>query len=423
MGGYIYGKKYIDHKKLIRKIKADEVEAKLIDLTNFSIKNVKYYRNRYLGIRINSIEEFKSKIKFIDKNKVMVHWDEFLADGIDMKQCKQGTTGGTSGRPLKLILPGNRYIVELATVHSLWNEIGWNYDMRGVIRNHRLSPDKIYVINPITKEIIFDAFRISAEYVKVIYKIIKNKKIKYIQAYPSAAYQFCKLCYKQNLNISFIKSFLCSSERITDEQYYFIHDKLGINIFNFYGHSEKLVIAGSNSGNNNLKFVPSYGYAELVDKDDRDVKNPGTTGEIVGTTFYNKYMPLIRYKTGDTAELWRVPEASNDGLIINKIAGRWDYNLIYRYDGTTTSITALNLHGDLYEHIDGMQYVQEKKGELIVLIIKNDRYTVETEKRFLFHFQRGLGAKGKVYIKYVDKLIFMPNGKFLPLISRITDEQ
>ena len=33
-----------------------------------------------------------------------------------------------------------------------------------------------------------------------------------------------------------------------------------------------------------------------------------------------------------------------------------------------------------YEHINGMQYIQEEKGKLIVLIIKNEKYCENDEK-------------------------------------------
>jgi phenylacetate-CoA ligase len=39
---------------------------------------------------------------------------------IDHKNYDHGTTGGTSGKPLKLIVPKNRYVVEMATMHTLW---------------------------------------------------------------------------------------------------------------------------------------------------------------------------------------------------------------------------------------------------------------------------------------------------------------
>ncbi len=359
-GGFVYG---IEYQKIKKRNKTFDSNKSLIDTVNFAIKNVKYYRDRYKGIIINTIEEFETKIGFIDKNEVMRYWDDFLVDNIDLNKCAITTTGGTSGKPLKIIQSNNRYAVELAFIHSIWNRAGWRYNKRGVIRNHKLPNNQTFRINPITKEYIFDAFRMSPDYAKQIHTVLSLNKIHFIQAYPSAAFQFCRLCQTQNLDLSFIKAFLCGSEAVTEEQHRFINGDLGIPIMSWYGHSEKLVLGGYCEGNNAIHIEPSYGYFELLKTEYLEGKKTSEFGEIVGTTLYNHMMPLIRYKTGDFADYAGSYCSSCDRHlpILNKIYGRWDKSIIYREDGTTTSITALNLHDNIYSQLDGIQYIQEKK--------------------------------------------------------------
>lgn len=100
-GKLVYGPSYFKTRRAIQKSNPDKL---LIESVNFAIENVKYYRDKYGDLRINSIEEFKSKIDFIDKDEVMNHWDDFLVDNIDLKKCKIGRTGGTSGKALKIII-------------------------------------------------------------------------------------------------------------------------------------------------------------------------------------------------------------------------------------------------------------------------------------------------------------------------------
>ena len=416
--GAIYGSEYLKFKKKNSNLDSNDA---LINIANFAIKNVKYYRDRYEGITINTIEDFKKKIGFINKDELMLHWKDFLVDKINLSKCVQASTAGTSGQPLKMLHPSNRYGIELAIMHSIWNRVGWHYNKRGVIRNHKLSTKYIYKINPLTKEFIFDAFRMSPEYAKQIYHVLKVNKIYFVQAYPSAAFQFSKLCHQQNLDLSFIKSFLCGSEAVTEEQRRFIGDELGINILSWYGHSEKLVLGGYCEGKNVIHIEPSYGYFELIDEQKRDVDQSLGFGEIVGTTFYNRVMPLIRYKTGDYADYAGsyCSSCNRQMTKLKTIYGRYEKSLLYRADGTTTSTTALNLHGELYAYINGMQYVQEEKGKLIVLIIKNNKYTQEIESKLIAHFKYAMGVGSLVEIRYVDKLIYQPNGKFLLLISKI----
>lgn len=353
----------------------------------------------------------------------MAHWDDFQADGANLLRSVTGTTGGTSGKPLKLVLPQNRYAHSMAFWHKELKWFGWNYDAQAVIRNHHLPENRNYLINPILREIIFDAFRMSAPYAKQCLHTMKLYGIKYLHAYPSAAYQFLKLCQQQNLDTSFIRLCILTSEGVTYEQRFFIENELHIKIYSSYGHSEKLIMAGNCPHSSLYHIEENYGYCELINTTGKVIKNAGETGELVGTTFINRLMPLIRYRTGDFSSYadstCRVHGKSQRYL--NGVQGRREKSLIYKADGTTTSLTALNLHGKVYEHIDGLQYVQTKQGELTVRIIRNKKFSTDDELFLLHVHQQAMGAEAKINIQYVDRLEYQPNGKFLPLISTLNN--
>ena len=97
--------------------------------------------------------------------------EEIIPDKFDLV-----TTGGTTGKPLKLLLPKNRFIIEKATVHTLWKNVGFNHHSRAVLRNHKIPMNKIFNVNPITKEYLFDGFRLDDNYFQEVYRIIKQKK-------------------------------------------------------------------------------------------------------------------------------------------------------------------------------------------------------------------------------------------------------
>lgn len=415
--GAVYGRGYAQMQKEIANI---DPEKKLLEMVNFAIRHVKYYRDHYGNLSIDSIKEFEEKIGFIDKDEVMAHWNDFLVDNIDWSKCVTGTTGGTSGKPLKLVLPKNRYIHSLAFWHKQLKWFGWNYDARAVIRNHKLDANRKYIINPITKEFIFDAFRMSPQYAKEVWHIMYKYKIKFLHAYPSAAFQFLKFCYIQNLNLNFLKVCILTSEGITPEQRQFIQNTLGLKICASYGHSEKLIQAASAPDRDTLIIEEGYGYCEIIGKDNHIVREEGINGELVGTTFLNQYMPLIRYRTGDYAEYVHPKDNRYSPCReLKEVNGRWDKNIIFKGDGSTTSITALNMHSDLYEKIDGLQFIQKKKGELIVLIIKGKDFDEETMRCFYDFYRNVLGKTTQIKIQYVEKLIIQRNGKFLPLISYV----
>ncbi|MDO6604347.1 hypothetical protein [Arenibacter palladensis] len=414
----IYGYNYSNYYKLIKKERSYNNEADLLRLINFSIDNVPYY-NKYK--KVSDINDFQEQFEFIDKDIVSKYFEEFKSRTISHKDYEVVTTGGTGGNPLKLLVPKNRYIIELGIMHKMWSTVGYRHHVRAVIRNQRLLDNVDYIINPITKEVIFDGFRLNNNYFQKIYDIIKLFNIQYIHAYPSTAYEFSRFIYDNKLDISFVKAFLSGSENVYKYQKEFITKKLGLLFYNWYGHSEKLVLGGYCSHSDNYHIEPRYGYFELIDKEGNPINTPGEVGEIVGTTLNNYGMPLIRYKTDDFAEYVGnyCEKCGRRVTLIKNIEGRRSGNKIYGADGSTVTATALNFHDDLYMALAGLQYVQKEKGILDVLVIKNDNFETNHDLRLKAYFKSKFSHGTIINIKYVDRLLKKPNGKFVELISEV----
>jgi phenylacetate-CoA ligase len=422
---YILGYKYFKYKKY--RIKNNffkfNSEGDLFQIIKNSVLTIPYYKNRYCLKNINSLNDFVFNFEFIDKDIVMNNWEDFQLPGNYQSKIVTGTTGGTSGKPLKLVLPKNRYVFELATMYSMWENIGWHGQTRAVIRNAHLSGNQSFKVDILKKEVIFDGFRTSKDYYYTIYNTIKNHNISFIHAYPSSAYQFSLFLKKENLDVSFIKGFFCGSEALLAEQKQLIQNDLGLSIYHWYGHSEKLVLGGYCKGSDLIHIEPTYGYFELIDDKDEPIKEVGKVGEIVGTTLHNPYMPLIRYRTGDFAEYAGdyCKHCNRYLTLLKNIQGRWDKNKIYLKDGSYVTTTALNLHSDLYLHIDGIQYVQKEKGELDIYLVKGDNFSETIEKELKTHFDNSFLGKCNYQFIYKGKLEKETNGKFLPLKQYIKD--
>lgn len=420
----VYGARYGAYREFLRNSSEQyDPLPKLLESVNDALSRVPYYRHCYGDRRIASLADFEERIGFIDKDTILANYQEFMAEGIDLSSYDHGTTGGTSGKPLQLIAPRDRYVVEMATMHSLWERTGYRFDVRAVIRNQRLEEGQTYRINPITREVIFDGFRLNNDYFARIYETITKQAIRYIHCYPSTAHEFCTFLLENRLDTSGITAFFSGSENIFDYQRELIQGRLGIRFYNWYGHSEKLVLAGYCAGSDHYHVEPTYGYFELVDEAGRVVREPGGVGEIVGSSFHNPGMPFIRYRTGDFAEYVGdyCPACKRYLPLIRNIRGRWSGDRIYNADGSFVTTTALNLHNDLYQVINGMQYLQEKMGVLTVLIVKSQLYTERHEQALVSHFKGKLALNTKVEIRYVDRLIRKPNGKFVHIISSVED--
>jgi phenylacetate-CoA ligase len=134
-------------------------------------------------------------------------------------------------------------------------------------------------------------------------------------------------------------------------------------------------------------------------------------------------MIFLRYRTGDYAEYVgdHCSACGRKGPIIRNIQGRWGGKKLFNGDGTYITTTALNLHSDLYSFINGLQYLQQRKGEVKVLIVKSPAYRSEHEKALYRHFGERFAPTTIIRIEYVDKLLRHPNGKFVQVISSVNN--
>jgi phenylacetate-CoA ligase len=269
---------------------------------------------------------------------------------------------------------------------------------------------------------IFVGFKLTFDYFEKIYILLMRFNIGYIHAYHSTAYDFSLFLRDTHKDCSFIKDFLSGSENVFTYQVQLIENQLGIRFYNWYGHSEKLILGGFCNGSRAYHLESTYGYAELVDEKGQPIHEEGKFGELVGTTLKNPGMPLIRYKTGDFAEFAGnyCPICKRQVLLVRNIKGRWSGERVYNKDGTFVTTTALNLHDELYKVINGIQYIQQEKGKLRVLIIKSLHYNYSHEIALMNHLSATLKKDTIINIEYVDALVKQPNGKFLHLISTVS---
>lgn len=413
-GDKVYGRRAAAFKRSIPEL---DPERMLVEMANYALAHVPYYRERYPGVVIESVDDFKSKIGFIDKEEVNSHFDEFISDEARKIPYVTLSTSGTSGRPMRMLMPADRYVTEMSFLGRLFETCGYDYGIKASIRKKQLPGRRNYMVNPVTKEIIFDGYRTDLPYLTKMYNVMKRNGVETLYGYPSTITQILHLLKNNGFDLSFLKRVILTSETVTPEQYNFIEDKLGLKIISFYGHTEKLIFIGLYD-RNTLAIEPGYGYCEIIGVDGRQVA-AGEEGELVGTTFYNRVMPLLRYRTGDYVKATD-RTITVDGIekpLVDYIAGRHEKNIVYRHDGTYTTATTFEIHDERRMSFEAIQYVQDRRGYLRVLVVKGPDYNPEDEAFMMKHYGNAMFGRQYVTIEYVDKLITQPNGKTLQVVN------
>ncbi len=404
-------------KRFQKNIPLIDPERKMVEMANYAIRHVPYYRERYSGKRIESLADYKATFGFIDKDTVRANYEAFISDEADRLPHVELRTSGTSGKSMAFLIPANRYVTEMAFVTRVWRRTGWDFGIKASVRKKQLPSGRDYMVNPVTREIIFDGCRSDEAYVRKIHAVMRRNGVETLYCYPSTCLQLLKLFLKYGLDTSFIKYALLTSEDVPQPLYRFIHDKLGIKIATFYGHTEKLIFIEQLNGTPEYAVEPSYGLAEIIGGDGKDALE----GELVGSTFYNRVMPLLRYRTGDyavaTGETRIIDGQAKP--ILSAIHGRHENLLVWRHDGTNVSTSNIEIHDEFPLHIDGQQFVQRRKGYLELHVVKGEGFSQADEDFMYLHYGHAMLGREYVDIKYVDCLECGPNGKALQLISSL----
>ena len=386
-------------------------EEKLKSIFHLAAKAPFYHYLKELPLEIG-------KLPFISKEIVLDSFDKMI---LEKSGADYMTTGGTSGKPLGFYINKNRKGFEWFWITENWKKVGFSTnDYRAVLRNHKFNGQK-FKTDPLLKEYQYNNFSLNDDYSDFIIKHTHENNIKFLHAYPSAAYMLASRIKKVKNKHSF-DTFLCGSETVLPFQKELIQNDLKIRMYTWYGHSEKLILAAEESHCENYHANPFYGLAELVDNNGKPIKTVGSIGELVGTGFINTKMPFIRYSTGDFAEYIgeTCPDCGHIGLTFKNVKGR-NGDKIYKSDGSVITTTALNLHGEVYKFIKNMQYFQEEIGKLEIRIISEDNFTPTIKNMLLNELLLKVGDHLKINIVEVDKIEYTVNNKCQLLIQKIKD--
>ena len=138
-------------------------------------------------------------------------------------------------------------------------------------------------------------------------------------------------------------------------------------VLRHYGHSERVLMAASMPHDERYFFWPTYGWLELLDGDDRPITRPGVLGHVVGTSFDNRVMPFVRYRTGDLAMLSGHGHPALPGFAAcERIEGRVQEFVVDR-EGRAVSLRVVGAtHSPAFARVDAMQYRQDRPGRVVL---------------------------------------------------------
>ena len=432
---YIFGKKYEKYLNFIRKTdkynqkKINEIEEiELSKILLHAYKKSKLYSEIINSIGadekeiINYPKDILNKLPFTDKKFIQNHYNELITKDLSKYKCDYTSTGGTSGEPFYFHINSDRSIKEWAFFVDLWGRVGFTLNSkRASFRGSTISSKKGWEDDWITRERKFSSFELTDNYLNKIWKDLTNFNPEYIYAYPSTALSICQFLRRNNKKLpETLKAILIGSENIYDGQDAFIEEITKLRPFKWYGHSEKLVLAGECEKSSFYHAYPQYGYTEFINSNNETAK-PEEFAEIVGTGFINTVLPFIRYKTGDFCTFVgdKCTKCGRNYKIFKDVRGRWTQEVLFGKDGNAICMSAINVHSKNFKNVFRYQFLQNKPGEALLKIMPKDNFNEGEKNKIIQEFNNKFNKNVIVKALIVDDIPLTKRGKYKFIDQRI----
>lgn len=283
-------------------------------------------------------------------------------------------TGGTTGsEPMKIRL--DRAVThqrEMAYIYHMFDRVGVHFgDPHVQIKIDSPRGWKSY--EPLSNKLLLSQSLMDENTLDDYVRMIEKHQPTYINALASTAYRLVQLLEKQDREVEVdLKAVLLGSEMVHAHQRRAIEQKLNTRVFSWYGHVERLILAGEGRHDASAYYAfPQYGSLEIVDEKGERIDEPDVVGQLVGTGFNNDAMPLIRYATGDYGAWAERGEHSDLPYpAIHMIEGR-EQEFACTADGRLFSVVPMlfQVHDDFWVRIEDIQFYQPRPGQLVANIV------------------------------------------------------
>ncbi|NLZ29186.1 MAG: phenylacetate--CoA ligase family protein, partial [Methanomicrobiales archaeon] len=335
------------------------------------------------------------------------------------------TTGGSTGIPVGFYYEkGASRAREWAFMKTQWDRVGYRFGDRCIVLRGYIvgsSRDAIYWNKTLFgRWLLMSAHHMTEATLPAYICEIRRFRPRFIQAYPSTAAVLARYMIEHEVApFPTVKAILCGSENLYPWQRDLLAEAFGCRVFSWYGNSEQTVLAGECEESTHYHIFPEYGVVELIGRDGQPVEDPGVLGEVVATNLTNYICPLIRYRTMDLAMAAAGPcTCGRHYPLLERVEGRLQ-DFIVTSNHRLISMTAVNMHSDVFDNVLQLQFCQEKAGEVLLRVIKKPGYNDRDTRYILEELDKKFGGDVDVTIHFVTEIPRTRRGKYQFLVQKL----
>ena len=383
-----------------------------------------FYAERFAACGVDptkfeSLEQL-ADYPLLTKQDLLLHREQMVNPEFAAKQRLYITTGGSSGVPVGFYLhKGVSRPKEQAYLEAQWSRRGYRVGDRVAVIRGGVTSSKarggISYYDATRNWLILSSYHLTPERLPEYVAALNQFRPQHLHAYPSAALMLARGLAQAGLKLDFpLTSLLCGSEKLTAESQQHLEHFFGARVCHWYGHSERVVLAAQGTTSNHLHFWPTYGFVEFGEA------NADGHREIIGTSFHNHVMPLIRYRTGDYCKT-TLHGREFDWPAVQAVVGR-DYEFLISATGRRISLTAINMHDHIFDGLLAVQFFQERPGEVECRFQPGSQWQSGREEAMRSGLLKKLGDDFTLTLREVKEVEKTSAGKHKWLITKLKSE-
>lgn len=335
------------------------------------------------------------------------------------------TTGGTSGVPLKVLRSLEAIVFEQASIDNVIQGLG--VDAR-TVRTAVLRGDnpKDIVVSPNPESDIIAGGRIlsmsanavthtSAEHIA---NTLEKFGPQLLCAYPSALETLSRYLRDSNRRLH-IPCILTSSEVVRRDAWLLNEEMLGGKLADYYGQAERVAYAFAYAPRE-YRFQYRYSRVEFIPYDGpalaRDSEH--SIYEIVGTTFWNALLPVVRYRTGDLIRVpasWGEAELEELALGLRSFEGVLGRQQEVVLCPNAVRVTGLGMVPNDVRNVLRMQLVQEDFESARIFVLPTASFNTDDAEVLMANARARIPEHVNVTVEIAKRLEHTPRGK-TPLV-------
>ncbi|WP_430405569.1 phenylacetate--CoA ligase family protein [Fluviicola sp.] len=354
----------------------------LVDTIQYAVKHAPFYQKHFAKHSLEQLnwETFRT-LPFTTKEDLSKSNRDFLCVPSD-QIAEYVTTSGTSGKPVTLYLT-KQDLLRLAKNEKESFELtgaksGDLFQLMTTIDKQFMAGLAYYLG---VQELNAGMIRIGPGVPALQWNSILENKPTILIAVPSFLITLIDYA-KQNgidVNQTSVRSAICIGEPIREDDLSEnvlakrIHADWNIELFSTYASTEMGAAFTECQAHQGGHLNEDLIYLEVLDEDGNELAH-GEKGEIVISTLGTEGTPLIRYKTGDVARIYREPcSCGRTSPRVGPILGR--KNQMIKFKGTTI------FPPSIYEIFDSRSEITCYKIEVAKDYLGHDTITILLENR------------------------------------------